>query len=151
MQKKNIINGFIGTVGFLIVAFIAFSIRYGLSWWISTDNEMLIFFPIWAIGAFYIGYSASAYYHRKKVLFYTEEKNVVKATENWKLYKWFMLSKLLISVAKLFAIMTPFYILAYFDGSRILKSSPLLILIFAIIGVFCFVLSKVIQRGRLNF
>jgi hypothetical protein len=58
-----------------------------------------------------------------------------------------MASKFLIIVAKLFAIMTPIYILAYIDGSTILNSNPVLIITFAIIGVLCFVLSKIIQKS----
>lgn len=142
---KNIVNGLIVTIIYLIVAFIAFSIRYGLSWWTSPENDLLIFFPIWSIIAFYVGYKASAYYYEKKASFYTKEEDLEIANENWKLFKRSSISKLLIIIAKLFAIMTPFYILAYIDGSTIMKSSINLIVIFALVGVVCFVIGKKIS------
>ncbi|GAB6009546.1 hypothetical protein [Dysgonomonas reticulitermitis] len=149
MQKKNIINGLLGAIGFLIVAFIVFSLRFGMSWWTSSENELLIFFPIWAIVAYYVGYSASTHYYRKKASFYTKETETETAANNWKLYKKFLLSKFLNIMAKLFAVMTPFYFLAYIDGSEMLYSSPILIITFAVIGVLCFILSRMIQNKYL--
>ncbi|MDH6311134.1 hypothetical protein M2451_003997 [Dysgonomonas sp. PFB1-18] len=146
MQKRNIINGLLGAIGFLIVAFIAFSLRFGLSWWTSSENEMLMFFPIWAVVALYVGYSASSHYYKKKAMYFKEEYEPETAANNWKLYKTFMLSKFLNIIAKLFAIMTPFYILAYIDESEMLNSSPLLIITFAVISVVCFISGRIIQN-----
>ncbi|MBB4035843.1 ACR3 family arsenite efflux pump ArsB [Dysgonomonas hofstadii] len=66
MFKKNMLIGYIASMGFLFLLFVVFTAQNGLSWWTSPENELLIFFPLWAIGAFFIGYSVSKYYTLKK-------------------------------------------------------------------------------------
>lgn len=62
--------------------------------------------------------------------------------EKWMVQKKIMVSKLLIILARLFAIMIPFYILAYIDKSQYLDSNMLYIIIFSIIALSCFIVGK---------
>lgn len=73
MFKKNMLIGYIASIGFLLLLFIVFTASKGLSWWSSPDNDLLVFFPLWALGAFYIGYSVSKYYTLKKRCRFDEE------------------------------------------------------------------------------
>jgi len=75
MRKKNILIGYIVSIGFALLLFIVFTAEKGLSWWTDSENDLLIFFPFWILASFFIGYSVSKYYTLKKRLSADEDED----------------------------------------------------------------------------
>jgi hypothetical protein len=143
MLKKNIITGLITAISIMLFLVLIFTLKSGVSWWTDKNNEILIFFPIWFLLLIYVGYGTSKYYHSQKQLFFNKyTENEIDAKDKWEAHKKLMLSRLLMIIARLFAIMTPFYILAYFDKSEYLHSSMVYIISFSIIAIVCYCVSK---------
>ncbi len=131
-MKRNVIIGIITAGCTILILVLIFTLKFGFSWWTDSENDLLIFFPFWFLLVIYVGYGTSKYYYNQKQLFYKKYANEM-ATQNieekWMVQKKIMVSKLLIILARLFAIMIPFYILAYIDKSQYLDSNIFYIII----------------------
>ncbi len=146
-MKRNVIIGIITAGCTILILVLIFTLKFGFSWWTDSENDLLIFFPFWFLLVIYVGYGTSKYYYNQKQLFYKKYANEM-ATQNiedkWMVQRKIMVSKLLIILARLFAIMIPFYILAYIDKSQYLDSNIFYIIIFSIIALSCFIAGKYI-------
>jgi hypothetical protein len=153
MLKKNIVIGLITAIIIILILAVIFTVKYGVSWWTDTDNDLLMFFPVWFILLVYVGYGTSKYYHNQKQLFFYKHKTKsdIEINGKWENHKKFMLSKLFMIIARLFAVVTPFYILAYIDKSIYLHSNPAYIISFAAISIICYFTSKKLMANYRNY
>lgn len=120
------------------------------------DAEITYFFiPLWTLIMFGVGYGAAMRFYKQKELYFPYD-TVVKNVEDtikrdlWRMHKRLMVSKYLIIAAKLFAIVTPGFILAYLDDSDYLKSSIGMIIAFGAISLICFIAGKQLQKAPKN-
>ena len=149
MFKKNVINGLLTAIGFTLFLVAVFTIVKGLSWWSSSDNDSPIFFLLWAALAFYVGYGTSKYYFvQKNIIYINTSLDESQKKEKWGQQRKYMYSKLLMILAKFFAILTPFYILAYIDKSVHIQSGITYIVSFAVISLLSLIFSKLILAKK---
>lgn len=140
-----------------LVFFTAFAlIRFGPHKLFIEDAELIyIFIPLWTMGMFGLGYEAARRFYKHKELYFPYD-TVVKNVEDpikrnlWRMHKRLMASKYLIIAAKLFAVVTPGYILAYLDDSDYLKSSIGMIITFGVLSLLCFIAGKQLLKAPKN-
>ena len=140
-----------------LVFFTTFAlIRFGSHKLFNEDaGTTFIFISIWTLIMFGVGYEAARRFYKQKELYFpydTVVKNVKDPIKRdlWRMHKRLMVSKYLIIAAKLFAIVTPGYILAYLDDSEYLKSSIGMIIAFGAISLICFIAGKQLQKAPKN-
>ncbi len=151
-MKKITKNSLIISV---LTGLITLGLQYGIMYlpfgraWLENPSRNL-FFPIWStiymIGAFV----AAKKYQLVKSEFVSSKPNdaaeLAKQQQKWKAYKIKKAGDYLFIVFKVCAIAFPFYILAFVDNSKLLRSNVTVIIFFFVLGVVSFILSRRIKK-----
>lgn len=153
MKKKCIKIGLITALIWTVLIITIFFIRFGENWLTNEEPGVLYFFiPLWTAIMFGVGYGSAKRFYMQKELYFPFD-TIVKEMEDtpqkelWRIHKRLMIANISLTAAKIFAIVTPVYLLAYLDNSFYLKSNIGLIITFGVLSIVCFFTSKYIKKA----
>lgn len=112
----------------------------------------MIGIPLWMFLFSFVAYKGTDYYYQEKQKFIPE--NTYANEENkrqWSIHKLYLLSKIAKTLALLFGVAFPTYLLAYLDHSKELPSSLSHVICFFILTVVFGILSKIFKKRYNNF
>lgn len=150
MKNKVVLKISLGT--FLVSGILlnlCFYLKYGADYLHTED--LMIGIPLWTVLFTYVAYGGTKYYYKQKQRFIPEGHEADrKMGKEWSEYRLYMLSRLLWVFALMFGMAFPTYLLAYWDHSTELSSSPMKIVAFLLLALGCGICSRLLKRRYLR-